>query len=256
MRLHFLISSVISGAFLLLTNTVCLAQQAPESPTTNAATLYTQGKFQEALGALQQNGLKSASDYYNAANCYFRLGKLGVALSHYEKAHALAPSNDDITYNLRLTEQTLEKTGGVAKDQSLWRGRLVPYLRRFPEAFADLLLGLVTLGLAVVAYRSKKEKVKFNQALVQPSFLVVLALWAATGLVTIAIASAQNMKLGAVIHDVAVARSGPSETFTELFKLPAGSKVEVTGESREGWLQVRFSVGNIGWILDKDLLQL
>jgi tetratricopeptide (TPR) repeat protein len=221
-----------------------------------ASTLYDQGKYQEALEVLEKNGLRSAADYYNAGNCHFRLGKLGRALAYFEKADAMAPGNEDIRYNLRFVEASLEKTGALARNLSFWSSRVIPFVRGVPEPFFDLLLALATSALAWISYRAKRQGLRFRQAFSHPAFLTVLSIWALTGALTSLAMMAHGVQYAAVVADSGVARSGPSETFTELFKIPAGSKVELTGESREGWAQVRFSLGNVGWIMEKDLLTL
>lgn len=221
-----------------------------------ARELYDRGSYRESLEALQKNGLSTAADYYNAGNALYRMGKVGQALAHFEKALVLAPRNADIKYNLGLARESLSKSGTLPKDQSFWFGTFVPIARKIPEEFADLLLALTTAALALLAYRARKQKLTFQSAVLQPNFLAVLGLWFFMGALTAGTVMAHRAKLAAVTADTGVARSGPSDTFTELFKLPAGTMVELTGESRDGWRQVRFSLGNVGWIGDKDLLEL
>lgn len=59
-----------------------------------------------------------------------------------------------------------------------------------------------------------------------------------------------------VAGDLIQVRSGPGETFTELTKLPAGSTVYPTRQSRDGWIQVRFLLGNVGWVMEKEVISL
>ena len=221
-----------------------------------ARSLYDQGKYQEALEVLQKEGLSTAADYYNAGNVYFRIGKQGQALAYYEKANALSPGSSDIRFNLQLTKESLEKAGSLPRDKSFWFGFFVPIARQIPEEFVDLLLAVVTVGLALVSLRLKRSGLPLQRALTHSSFLITLGLWALTGALTAATVMAHSAKMGAIVADLSVARSGPNETFTELFKLPAGTTVQLTGETREGWHQVRFSLGNVGWIGDKDLIAL
>lgn len=236
-------------SFLFLTSSVGFAQETARS-------LYDQGKYQEALDLLQKRGLSTSADFYNAANCLYRIGKVGQALAYYEKANAMSPGNADIKFNLNLAKETLAQSGGLPRDQSFWFGTFVPIARQIPEAFVDILLAVVTAALALLAHRARKEKLSFQKTFLQPNFLLVFGLWALVGALTAGVVMAHRARIAAVVADVGVARSGPNETFTELFKLPAGSKVELTGESRDGWQQVRFSLGNVGWIGDKDLLAL
>lgn len=236
------------AALAILSISVCWAD--------DARSLYDQGKYAEALQQLEQSGMKTATDFYNAGNCYFKLGKFGQALSYYEKALSLSPGDADIRYNIKLAEANVEKRSARVKDQRFWMGTLIPAAKRVPESFADLLLALCTGALAVSAMQAKRKKLRFQQAIMQPRFLGVFGVWCLACSLTAAVVMAHHTKFAAVVADLSVARSGPNDTFTELFKLPAGSKVELTGEQREGWVQVRFSLGNVGWIMEKDLLSL
>ncbi|MBI3544433.1 MAG: tetratricopeptide repeat protein [Deltaproteobacteria bacterium] len=245
-----MLRALFSAIFLLILSTsLGLADDGAKS-------LYDQGKYQQAYEELQKSGLKSAQDYYNAGNCLYKLGRLGQALGYFEKANALAPNDPDIRYNLSLSERALEKAGSAVKDQSFWMGSVVPIARRVPEPLADTLLALSTFAVAVVAFRAKRKSLRFAKAVAQPPFLVTLATWLLVATATTAVFLAHQARLAAVVADVSVGRSGPNDSFTELFKLPAGTTVELTGESRDGWQQVRFSLGNVGWIVEKDLLTL
>lgn len=238
---------ILTLSFLI--NSVGFSQETARS-------LYDQGKYQEALEVLNKSGLSTASDYYNAGNVYFRLGKVGQALAYYEKANALSPNVPDIRFNLNLAKDSLEKSGSLPKDKSFWLGTFIPLARQIPEEFVDLLLAVVTVGFALVCLRLKRLGLTVQKAVTQSSFLTTLGIWALTCALTAGTIIAHRTKMAAVVADLSSARSGPNETFTELFKLPAGTTVHLTGETREGWHQVRFSLGNVGWIGDKDLIAL
>ncbi len=222
----------------------------------NARALYDAGKFQEALEALNQVGLVTAADYFDVGNCYYRMGKVGQALGYFEKASALAPGDDDIRYNLRLVEGLAQKAGALNRDQTYWTGLIVPLLQRIPEAAVDFFFALCSVALGWTALRAKKRGRRFFRAVQQPEFVLIAVVWLLAASATVATALGQRTRLAAVIADVGVGRSGPSDTFTELFKVTAGTTVELTGEKREGWRQIRFSLGNVGWIMEKDLLPL
>ncbi|MBI3557730.1 MAG: SH3 domain-containing protein [Deltaproteobacteria bacterium] len=177
-------------------------------------------------------------------------------MSYFEKAHSLAPNDDDVAYNLKLVQSIAEKAGTLTRDQNYWTGHIVPLVRRVPESAVDFLFAIASVALGWTAYSAKKRGRRFLKAFQQPGFLTVAGVWAAAAALTVTIAFGHQTKLAAIVADVGVGRSGPSDTFTELFKVPAGTTVELTGENREGWRQIRFSLGNVGWIMEKDLLPL
>jgi hypothetical protein len=247
------------GAAAELDTTPVPTPAVPNTPVAapaDARTLYNQGKYQESLDTLQRSGLKSAGNFYNAGNCLYRMGKIGQALAYFEKARTLAPSDPDVAYNRGLAEDVLKKNGALPKDSSLWTGTLVPLLRRMPaEApmgaviFFSVLVG--TLGLI-----NRRRGRGLMATLLNPGFLAVLTLWAISGGFLASSTIAQRTIYAAILADSGVVRSGPGASFTELQRLPAGAKVELTGESRDGWNQIRFSLGNVGWIMEKDVLSL
>lgn len=249
MRIFAITFSIFAALTTSLGFTFCLADDAPRA-------LYDKGKYLEALEALQKQGIHTAADFYDAANCYYRIGKVGQSISYYEKALSLAPQSEDIRFNLKLAVAAAEKTGSVAKDQTLWMGTIVPFVRLVPEYVAEFLFAICAAALAFVCYRLKSQSLRIARAVVRPEFLAAFAAWSLTGAATAIVMIAHQTELAAIVADVAIGRSGPAETFTELFKVPAGTKVELTGETRDGWRQIRFSLGNVGWIMDKDLLKL
>jgi len=64
---------------------------------------YKDGRFRDAAGRylqLIENGAVNGHIYYNLGNAYFRLGDLGRAIVHYERARLLIPRDADLIFNL------------------------------------------------------------------------------------------------------------------------------------------------------------
>lgn len=206
------------------------------------------------LTAANAQELRSATDYYKAANDLFKLGRLGQAFAYYEKADALAPGNRDVEHNMAVTLKQLQQSSANPERHSFWVNRVIPISKRF-GAIAYFMLGLSALVFAWCAQRAK-SKTRLRDAIKEPSFIaggfffVVCA-----GLATM-ISIAQQANLGVVVADVGAVRSGPSEKFTELTKLVAGSNFVLTEEKKPGWRQIEFSSGNLGWIEEKSILEL
>lgn len=233
------------------------AQTAPAaSGTTIARALYDQGKFQDALENMLSTGLSSADDYYNTGNCFFKLGKLGQALAYYEKARSLDPRNDDIAYNLGLTEEALSKAEGFSKDASLWAGWFVPKAKAIPLYVFEFIIALAAIAIAWLAHAAKRKGLRLKAVALQPALIMAVVLFTLAGSLWTAVTIARGVRLASVVADSGSVRSGPNATFTELQKIAPGTHVELTGESRDGWQQIRFSLGNVGWIMEKDVLEL
>ncbi len=228
--------------------------QAPQNQTTDPRVLYDQRKFREALQVLEKTGLKTGADFYNAANCYFRLGETGRSYAYYQKAEALLPGNDDIASNLALAAAALDKNGVLMKDSSLWRGKIVPLSKRTREDVLYFAISALTLWISTLAFRAKSSALNLAGLFRRGSFLLALTFWAVSVLASVTLLITRATPLAVVTADAIAARSGPSETFTELFKLTAGTRVESSDRRQAGWVQIRFSLGNVGWVMEKDLL--
>lgn len=232
-----------------------LSQAQPPRPhATDPRALYDQGKFREALQALERAGLKTGADFYNAANCYFRLGEIGRAYAYYQKAATLLSGNDDVASNLAFAAATLDKSGALMKDGSLWRGKIVPLSKRAHEDVLYFAISAMTLWIGILAFRSKSSALSLIGLFRRGSFLSALAFWAVGVLACATLLVARSTPLAVVTADAIAARSGPAESFTELFRLTAGTRVESSDRRQAGWVQIRFSLGNVGWVMEKDLL--
>lgn len=232
--------------FLLLTvliNISTLGCAFGDNANNDPVSLYNQGKFEQSLKILVDRGLKTGADFYNAGNCYYKLGRFGQALSHFKKAKRLMPGNTDIDHNLKLSLDQLNKTGSLPKDGSIWTNYGVAVTDQMPWSLIFLLFAGSTLLFCLLFQRN------LQRPLTVTTYIIVLSCLSTVYLI-------KKTSIGSVISDIMVVRSGPSDTFTELFKLPAGTSVVLKGQKRDGWLQVQFSSNQIGWAQEKDLLKL
>jgi tetratricopeptide (TPR) repeat protein len=81
---------------------------SPAEQFAQANKLYEGKKYDEAIQAYRkilEQGLESASLYYNLGNAYFKSGDLGHAIFYYLKAKRLAPADEDIVNNLTFAKQ-------------------------------------------------------------------------------------------------------------------------------------------------------
>jgi tetratricopeptide (TPR) repeat protein len=82
------------------------AQNNPEFDKGNA--LYNDGDYKAAIQAYEvilEKGLHSAELYYNLANCFYKLNKVGPTIYFYEKALMLDPKDTAILNNLAFAEK-------------------------------------------------------------------------------------------------------------------------------------------------------
>lgn len=85
---------------------VSAASSADKFATANK--FYEEKDFDSAIQAytaVLDQGVESASLYYNLGNAYFKKGDLGHAILNYMKAKRLNPSDEDIVHNLAFAKQ-------------------------------------------------------------------------------------------------------------------------------------------------------
>jgi len=210
---------------------------------------YEQGRFQEASDAYEKilgYGVADPRVHYNLANAYFKLGKLGPAILHYERALRLDPTDQDARDNLALARGQIRDHIDEAE---------VPYPLKVAREFLNtqptgavcavfLVLYLLTCvllaGLPLTASDVRRRLLGYGAATVG-----ILTLVAALALLE----SIQDRTAARaiVMTDRVDVLSGPSSENTVLFTVHEGTELEVRNR-REGWYQVSLPNAMSGWI--------
>lgn len=249
---------------VLLAGALCsgaLAADPPGSPAwpqwQEARVLYDTGKYDEALAALRAAPSEDASFYYNLGTIYQKLGQLGPAVAHLEKANRLRPHDPDIQYNLKLAKDALGRLIGPDKlVAGSWTESIAD---RAPLDEIRAVLGLLAFILASIWLVTYLRARRLSRALLHPaSLLVLLALLASTGLY--AAQRLAGQKPPAACLEQQPVRSGPGDQFAELARLEAGQVIRLLGPAADSpvgqWKQVRYDGSNVGWIKAASLLPL
>ena len=85
-----------------------LNAQEADSLLIKANKLYTEGRYQDAIDTYEnilKLGYESPELYYNLGNTYYKQNVIAQTILNYEKALQLAPNDEDINYNLQLTNR-------------------------------------------------------------------------------------------------------------------------------------------------------
>lgn len=138
----------------IVTFFACLMAQAePLTLAQQADSAYNNNDYYAAVGLYHQAMNKegtSAQLYYNLANSYYRIGKLGKSVLYYNRALAVDPSMDDARANLEfVNKQIIDKPD----DDSTFLGSVHRGIMRVmsPDAWAWTAFGLFVLMLAAAA---------------------------------------------------------------------------------------------------------
>lgn len=218
-----------------------------------ANTAYNSGDYAQAEACytrILEQGLYSASLYYNLANAHFKQNELGKALLYYNRALRLRPNDEDIRHNLEYAKQSTKDS--IEEIPEFFLKTWIKSLRGALSCTTWSILSLVMLAIALafgliymLAQRLSLRKTGFY----------LMAIAALLFVVTTAFAwSERNMLIKrseAIVMDSAVSiKSSPDRSATELFVLHEGTKVTI-GEAIDGWAEVRIADGRKGWIEDE-----
>lgn len=203
--------------------------------------------FFKALAYFQavrdRGGMENGRLLFNIANCYFRMGNMGMAVLNYRRAERLRPRDLRIEENLALTRSICDRDSG-ATDQTpnpslpvarfYKNGRMVTWL--FP-VFSALFWGCFGL------YLTNGRKWVRN----------VLAVLGLTVVISGCLLSIDMMRVywepGGVVVNKTVARQGNSAAFGAAPPgvLTPGTEFQLV-ERKDGWFLIRTAGGKRGWV--------
>ena len=221
----------------------------PEAAFHNANAAYEAGQFQEALEAyeaLLQDHRHFESEF-NAGNAAFKMGELGRARLHYERAKLLDASNDHLQANMALLESKIVDritpipNLGLTTWLSSWIGP-----GQLPGWVLWALLWWTTSWI-LWAQRWRKTQPESKATM---TFLAAASLLLGLGgLWAVRACNAQMKTPGqlVIMADRVDVTSAPSESSTVLFQLHEGTRACILDRSL-GWTEVELDNGNVGWI--------
>lgn len=219
---------------------------------------YIDGDYKRAIeryNSIIDRDRYSVKLYYNLANAYFKVGETGRAILYYNKALKLAPSNDDVRYNLAIAEaQTKDK---IAVVPEFFLNRWMRGIRNSMSCTAWSVLSLVAFAavfafalLFLLSGRIAVRKTGFYGALAALLAFVVTA--------SFAIAERRDMlrREQAIVMSSAISvKSSPDRSATDLFVLHEGTKVRIATEI-DGWYEIVIADGKKGWTESRNIEQI
>lgn len=217
--------------------------------------LYRSGEVQKAMETYEyiiSSGFESPELYYNLGNVYFKLNNIPAAILNYERAKRLAPNDEDISYNLRLsTLRIVDKIDPIPQFFFVewWYG-----LINMNSADGWAVLGIGSLWgaaltgfLFLIARSTSPRRITFSVALL----CILLSVVSFVGVVHRAFIE-QNEQTAVIFSPSISVKSAPDEQSTDLFILHEGVKVELL-DSVADWKKIRLADGKIGWLPAKVL---
>jgi hypothetical protein len=230
-----------------------LAQDAAERAFDLGIRLYEEGDFAGAAEAFDQvleSGVEDATVHYNLGNASFKAGRLGAAVYHYRRAHALAPRDADIAANLEYARfLALDRIEGARTDRPVdgWLDRITPDEAAMLPMALWILAGAA--GCAWQLFRPGRGPFRSATLALAAAWVVTLA---GAGWVS---HRASRQDEGVVLAREATVRNGPGTSFETAFVLHEGAEVVVEGERGE-WIEVSLPGDLRGWIDEGSIARL
>ena len=216
---------------------------------------YMDGAYDKAVeeyNAILEGGEYSMELYYNLANAYFKMEKIGKAILYYNKALRIAPSQEDVLHNLAIAEtRTKDKITAVPE---FFLHRWMRVVRNSVSCNAWGALSLLFFALILtfallflLASRLGVRKAGFYGALCS------LLLFVATTAFAISSRNDILTEDEAVVMSSAISvKSSPDRSATDLFVLHEGTKLRIVAEFDE-WIEVVIADGKKGWTERKNI---
>lgn len=249
------LSRAVGAALLLVACSAPLAAQ--EAFFEEGNRLYQEGDFAGAVALYErilETGVESGELHYNLGNAWFRLGEIGPAVLHYERARRMMPRDDDLRANLELARSlTVDE---ITPLPGFWLLRVARWwvdLLSRPVLLAVVTLAWLTaMGALIVAVAGRAE------SLVVWSRRVAAA---AGGLTLVFGLSLMARELGVgrpdeavIMAEAAAVHSAPSDDRELLiFTVHEGTRVRVERRS-DAWVEILLEDGRVGWVRSGQLV--
>lgn len=233
--------------FLLLVSNVASAQSVFDQGNDH----YREGNYEDAIQSYEsiiKDGKHSCDLYYNLANSYYKLEKVGPAIYYYEKALLISPNDKDIQNNLKFAKaKTIDEIKEVPK---VGFEKLVQNLTGlfhfntwsifaicFSVLFFLLFLGYYFSG------NSTSKRMFFVGMFIVPVFMLIsiFAAWFEHHIF-------EQEQPAIVFAEVIEVKNEPRENATEAFTIHEGTKVFII-ETLDHWHKIQLADESEGWIV-------
>lgn len=221
----------------------------------SAEVAYKKKDYDRAISvyeSLAGGNYVSADMYYNLANAYYKQANYPYAILNYEKALKLDPQNEDYLHNLKLANtHVIDKIETVPTP--LIYSIFTSVINIFMSNTWAIIALMFFIGAMFCIYRYLFSKSYAGRRM---SFILswpLFILFALTLYFSIVQKNLSQEEYGIVTASYVNIKSEPDESSTDLFILHEGIKVKYEDTEISGWIKIRITDGNKGWIESKDV---
>jgi tetratricopeptide (TPR) repeat protein len=241
--------------FLLINVIRLFAEGEAQRIMEKGNSFYQNNQFEQAIDAYEkvlQNGYESKSLYYNLGNAYFRTGKIGYSILNYEKALKFDPNDEDINYNLKISDaHTVDKIETLPKLFFIsWWEALVNLFSTNGWLMVLYTIFLLVLITATIYFLSRKAYLQ------RWSFLsgIALVLLFAVSLLFYILKFQQdtNQNYAVVIESSVTVKTSPDDQSNDAFIIHEGLKLKLSDQIGN-WYKIQLADGKVGWLQESNI---
>lgn len=211
---------------------------------------YRKGDYEKALSIYEQilnNGYVSSELYYNIGNAYHKLENIPAAILYYERAKRLSPSDEDIDFNLKLSNlRVVDKIDPIPKFFVIeWWYSISNTFNSEKWSMMAIISSWIFV-LTVIVFRL--INILFLRKLMIPVIIISIISILLTFLFSYTQYRYENDKtIGIIFAQNVSVKSSPDEAGTDLFVIHEGVKVKILDSLNE-WRKIKLADGKVGWI--------
>jgi tetratricopeptide (TPR) repeat protein len=211
--------------------------------------LYERRDYEKALeeyNKIIDQGIASGPIYYNMANSYFKLGKIGYAILYYKKALRLSPADSELKSNLGYAQSLTEDSGlqAQAANKFVWVVK-IPFKEFTLNGVGRILAALYLVIVALLVGGIVNHTFKRRATLIFYPLLILFIL-ALAGF-SVRYYEEEALTRGVVVAKESECKYEPIDKSTTYFTLKNGQEVQIL-KSRNGWSRIKRLDGKLGWI--------
>ena len=227
------------------------AMYAQNSSFDQANALYNDGDYNAAISTYEQilnNKLHSSELYFNLANCYYKLNKVGPSIYYYEKALLLSLGDHEIQNNLNFARKmTIDNINDVPKLGFVkFTNAMLSWFKADQWAVVCICFMFLFVLFFIAYYLTKKTSLKRLFFILES--IVLFVMLASFGLMTKKIALEKTLNHAIVFSQEVSLKTEPNLRSETIYLLHEGTKVQLLDSFDDSWTKILLNDGKVGWL--------
>lgn len=226
-----------------------------EDKINNANNLFKNNSFEEAAEIykeLIESGYNNDALNYNLGNCYYKLGKIGLAILHYERALLLNPNDEDIIHNLEFTRTRLSN-----KIEEVPRFFLFEWWDNTINLFSLnswIMVSFIFFLFVLIFLTSliSGRFTKYSRLIFMLLFTFVIFLFFGLSASIGKYYQLNNRNYGIILLTNVNVKNAPNEKSKDSFIINEGIKVKLE-DKVDNWIKIKLADGKVGWVLENEV---